>query len=533
MSPQLPASRRAVLAAWGLLLGVTLFVLLSYDQHGISNDEEVQHVYGRLLLDFYLSGWTDLRAFEYKNLYLYGGFFDLIAAAIERLFLPASGPQVWDMRHLLSAAFGLAGLAGTWLLARRLAGAWAGLLALLVLLLTGAWTGAMFTHTKDVPFAATMIWALYFIVRLAPQWPRPARADLVGLGIALGCAFGLRVGAVFAVFYLGVTLLAAAWLGGGGSRARAVFFGRSVLALLPAAVIAFVLMGLFWPWAVMSPGNLFKAMTTFSHFAFQLHTILDAEVMTNGEAPAHYLLSYLLVRLPEFFLLGLVLALPGLLRRPAPQVALCWLPVVLAALFPLAYTLLAAPPLYNGLRHFTFLLPPLAVLAGAGHVGAWQRAARWPRVRQAAVAACVLLIGSHVLTFIRLHPYEYVAYNRLVGGLRGTVDRWEQDYWGSSLREAAGQLNAFVARERAAGRLQARPHTVAVCAESLQASVWLDPQLVVTRDWWVADFYLSPTHMDCDTALQGAIIGQVERKGVVLAVVRDRRQLSGEARRPR
>ena len=533
MSPQLPASRRAVLAALGLLLLTALFIFLTYDQHGISNDEEVQHVYGRLLLDFHLSGFTDLRAFEYKNLYLYGGFFDLIAAVIERLFLPASGPQVWEMRHLLSAVFGLAGLAGTWLLARRLAGDRAGLVALLVLLLTGAWSGAMFTHTKDVPFATTMVWALYFTVRIAPRLPNPAWSDRIGLGIALGCAFGLRVGAVFAVFYLAATLCAAAWLAGSDARARLAFFARSLVALLPAAVIALLLMGLFWPWSVMSPGNLFKAMTTFSHFAFQLHTILDAEVMNNGDAPAHYLLSYLLVRLPEFFLLGLLLALAGGLRLRGPHALLCWLPVMLAALFPLGYTLLAAPPLYNGLRHFTFLLPPLAVLSAAGHVGAWQCLARWPRFRLAALGACGLLVASHVQTLVLLHPYEYVAYNSLAGGLSGAVDRWEQDYWASSLREAATQLNAYVARERAAGQVPQRPYSVAVCAESLQASVWLDPQLVVTRDWWVADFFLAPTHMDCDTALQGTIIGQVERKGVVLAVVRDRRQLSGEARRPR
>lgn len=528
------ANRLALL----MLAATGVFIVLSFDQHGISNDEEVQHVYGRLLIDFYASGLNDLRAFEYKNLYLYGGLFDLIAAAIERIgFVDAAAPAVWDMRHLLSAGFGLLGLVGTWLLARRLAGAWAGLAALVVLLVTGAWSGAMFTHTKDVPFATAMVWSLYWIVRIAPSLPRPSRSDVIGLGIALGCAFGLRIGAVFAVSYLGMTMLAAAaWRDGESPRARMAAFGRSLVALLPAALIAFVLMGLFWPWAVMSPGNLWKAMTTFSHFSFLLHTILAGQVMANGDAPGHYLLSYLLVRLPEIFLLGLALAalaglraLPRLMHPAGRRVALPWLPVVLAALFPLAYTLLASPPLYNGIRHFTFLLPPLAVLAGAGYVSAWLRAARWPRGRWVALAGCVLLVAGHVITLARLHPYEYLAYNGLVGGLGGTSGRWEQDYWADSLRDAAGQLNAYVAREGETGR----SYTVAVCAESLQGTVWLAPQLIVTRDWWIADFFLSPTHMDCDSAMKGQVIGTVQREGVVLAVVKDRRMLVGEERRPR
>ncbi|HJV28689.1 MAG TPA: glycosyltransferase family 39 protein [Aromatoleum sp.] len=519
--------------AWLLLALVGVFIVYSFGQHGISNDEEVQHVYGRLLVDFYGSGFADRTAFEYKNLYLYGGLFDLIAATLEKV-VPMN---VWDLRHLLSAGFGLLGLVGTWLLARLLAGEWAGLLALLLLSISGAWSGAMFTHTKDVPFATTMVWALYFTTRFAATLPRFRASDLVGLGVAIGCAFGLRVGAVFAVFYLGCTVLAGAWLHGTDLRSRLAVLGRAVLALLPAAVLAFALMGFFWPWAVLSTGNLVKAMTTFSHFSFDLYTIVNGVVMKNGDVPGTYLLTYLLIRLPELFLLGVALALLGGLRALPDTIgtvegrerALRWLPAALAALFPLAYTLLAAPPLYNGIRHFTFLLPPLAVLGGAGLYGAWQHAARWPRARLAAAGACVLLVAGQVVTLARLHPYEYIAYNGFIGGVRGSEGRWEMDYWGDSLRPAAALLNAYVAAEGPAPRT----YTVAVCAESVQGSAWLAPGLEVTRDWRVADFFLSPTQMDCHTAVKGRIIGEIAREGVTLAVVRDRRMLEGADRDPR
>jgi 4-amino-4-deoxy-L-arabinose transferase-like glycosyltransferase len=534
--PRRHPPRRLRCCARGLALAVLalagVFVLLTFDQHGISNDEEVQHVYGRLLLDFYLSAFADRQAFEYKNLYLYGGFFDLVAAAFERAGL-AAGPALWDLRHLISAAFGLAGLAGTWLLARRLAGEWAGLAALVLLLISGSWSGAMFTHTKDIPFAATMLWALYFSVRALDTLPAPPWRVLAGLGVALGCAFGLRIGAVFAVFYLGVGVLAAAALQPDG---RLRFLLRSLLALLPAAAIALALGALFWPWAAMAPGNVLKAMSAFSHFSFELNTVLDGRVMNVGEVPGHYLAAYLLVRLPELFLAGLVLALlagvraaPALADAALRRTALPWLPVVLAALFPLAYTLLAAPPLYNGLRHFSFVLPPLAVLGGIGLVRAWQGLrTRPPLLRRVVLVACALAVLGQVGLLARLHPYQYLAYNRLAGGVHGAVGRWEQDYWASSLREAVLALNAHVVHEG----VPAQGYTVAVCAEPLQAQVWLAPGLRATRDWWGADFYLSPTHMGCDQALRGRVVARVERAGLVLAVVRDRRELVGEERRP-
>jgi len=41
---------------------------------------------------------------------------------------------------------------------------------------------------------------LYFTTRFAIRLPAVRVGDAIGLGVAIGAAFGLRVGAVFAVF---------------------------------------------------------------------------------------------------------------------------------------------------------------------------------------------------------------------------------------------------------------------------------------------------------------------------------------------
>jgi hypothetical protein len=43
---------------------------------------------------------------------------------------------------------------------------------------------------------------------------------------------------------------------------------------------------------------------------------------------------------------------------------------------------------------------------------------------------------------VRLHPYEYVYYNAIVGGTAGASGHYEMDYWGTSLRDIAGFLNS-------------------------------------------------------------------------------------------
>jgi hypothetical protein len=76
-------------------------------------------------------------------------------------------------------------------------------------------------------------------------------------------------------------------------------------------------------------------------------------------------------------------------------------------------------------------------------------------------------------------------------------------------------------------------YLVAVCAEAFQGDAYFDKRLSVTEDWVVADFFISTTNMNCDKVLQGKMVGTVERLGATLAVVKDRRQLVGEDRRPR
>ena len=129
---------------------------------------------------------------------MYGGFFDLVAALLEKI-LPI---WVWDIRHLLSALFGLAGILAVYKITEKLAGERAALLAALLLTLTGAWAGAMFTHTKDVSFGACMTWALYYTMLISNKLDRIPLNLSLKLGVAVGFALGLRIGGAFAVIYL-------------------------------------------------------------------------------------------------------------------------------------------------------------------------------------------------------------------------------------------------------------------------------------------------------------------------------------------
>jgi hypothetical protein len=208
--------------------------------------------------------------------------------------------------------------------------------------------------------------------------------------------------------------------------------------------------------------------------------------------------------------------------------------VAFIALFPVLSEVAAHGPAFSGMRHFTFVVPPLAVLAGIGFDSLFTRlAAR----RRAFAAAAVVVLGAWLIwtasVLVRLHPYEYLFFNPLVGGLAGAAQRYDTDYWVNVMHEAVVELENFIDREDA--RSSRRRYHVAVCGERLPFEKEAAPRgrLVWATDDDPADFFLAPSHQGCDTALDGKVIIRIERMGVLIGVVRDRRHLLPDVARSR
>jgi hypothetical protein len=512
-----------------LLAALVILAILTFRDYAISNDEEVQHRYGELILAYYGSGFTDRSVFGFKNLYLYGGLFDIVAVLLGKL-LPF---DVWTMRHLLCALIGIGGIAATWATARLVAGSRAALVALLALATCGPWYGAMFNHTKDIPFAAAMMGATYFLLRAARDLPRPRWSDLWGFGILLGAACGLRAMGLLLIGYAGLAVLV--WLPGASSgdwRVAARLAGTAALRFLPPVVLGYAIMVACWPWAALEPLNPVRAIFDFAHFHYPIRTIFDDHIYEMADVPRWYVVAYLLIRMPVLMLaagIGTMLfaCWPRAWRdvkdsRMHGEVGL----LAFTVLFPLLCQYVGHGPAFTGMRHFFFVVPPLAALAGIGIDRAWiWLATRWRGLAAGAVAAVAAFFLWQTSILVRLHPDEYLFYNVFVGGLPGAAGHYAMDYWVNMMPEAVSDLKGYLSHTDAGPRTKRR-YRVAVCGEWLPfEDAAAGSQLEPTDNWDKADFFIAPTHMHCDRADNGKVVAKVMRLGVVIGVVKDRRSL--------
>ena len=91
-----------------VLAVLVILVFGTFRDYGISWDEPAQATYGELIISFFRSGFSDLRALEFRNLYLYGGLFEATAQSLSRV----SPYPVFETRHLVTALTGILAGAG-------------------------------------------------------------------------------------------------------------------------------------------------------------------------------------------------------------------------------------------------------------------------------------------------------------------------------------------------------------------------------------------------------------------------------------
>ncbi|HEY7664902.1 MAG TPA: glycosyltransferase family 39 protein [Xanthobacteraceae bacterium] len=520
----LGASRTLDQLAIVVLSVIGVAALLTFRDYGLSWDDYTHSEYGALLLKFYASGLRDQRALSWVNLYYYGGGFDLVAALAAKL-LPLS---LFETRRLLGAAVGIVGLAVTWRIGRRTGGPLAGLIALVLLAACPAYYGHMFMNPKDSPFAVAMAVFLLGAVRALEEYPRLSLATGTLVGAGFGLAFGSRIlggfGAIDALAAL--AFIVAVEARGEGVRSAGARLGRFALALLPALVLAYAVMALVWPWSAAAPLNPLRAVEYFSHFFEKpWQELFAGRLIPVPDMPRSYVPTLFMLTLPPLLsLLGFAGAAGALVAAfrsgiPVNRRAVLLL-IALAALLPLAATVALRPAMYNGIRHFVFVLPPLAVLAGLA--GAFLVNAAAQRWRYAPLAGVLLLlagVGGAAAEMARLHPYEYTYFNRLAGGVAGARDRYMLDYWGLSLKQASQALQAKLAEHRLT-KPSARRWKIAVCGPHRSPQVELGPDFETTWDPQGADFAMMLGEFYC-AKLDAPLLAEVVRAGVVYARVYD------------
>jgi hypothetical protein len=391
----------------------------------------------------------------------------------------------------------------------------------------------MFNNPKDIPFAVGVVWSTYYTIRIVSMLPRPPFATLAKLGAAVGMTMGVRIGGLLLICYLGLLLvLDGTWRAIAANRIRV--FGTSAWVsfwrvLCPVVAVAYPVMLLFWPWGQTDPiENPLRALAFFSHQTFPFYTLFDGRFVPAGDLPWTYLPTYIAIALPELVLVLLVCVPVAVLVRLwrghfrlSRDQALASFVLGIGVIFPVGYAVAIKAVLFDGMRHFIFVLPLIAVVAAVAADWGLTWLAKF-RYRQPIWVGLALYGAAHISSMAMLHPDQYVYYNAFVGGVEGAQHKFKLDYWANSYAEAVQRLEDYLRSEYGAD-FEEREFTVAVCGPPISAGYFFPPNFRLVRDRARADFFIAFTKDNCDRSLPGRPVYRVERMGALLSLVLDRR----------
>ncbi len=539
MIPEYRSQTKLWLLPACLLFVVYLILIFStFLDYGITYDEQWHSQYGEYIIRWYTSGFQDKGALTYWTLPLQGGFFDAIAR-VATYFSPFG---IYESNHLINALFGFLGVIAVYKLGSFLASPLTGFLSALFLILTPRFYGHAFNNPKDIPMAVLSTFVVYYLVRAIPYLPRIPRAILLKLGVSLGLVLAVRVGAVILIGYIGVAFglwIFSKYFLSSDSRQNRVTFKADLWklskTLVVVCLIAYFVMLIWWPAAQVRPiKQPLKGLWLATHFEQSIDVYFEGATISNNYLPWYYVLKWFLITMPEFhffaFAAGVIISIKTFLVQRVKfnsldkDRALGIFIVLFSILFPIGYTVLTQPTDYDGIRHFLFIVPLLAVIAAFSVTKILLKTGR----SIFSIALMILIFSSAMVTtvdMIQLHPYQYIYYNRIFGkGVSEAAKSFETDYWGSSYKEGVEWIVENYKHNDGNRKVK-----VVSCLHSLSTSYFLpDDRFEYLGTYHDGkeipedakpDLFLATTRWEGHKNLKGKVLHIISRKNVPLLYI--------------
>jgi len=286
---------------------------------------------------------------------------------------------------------------------------------------------------------------------------------------------------------------------------------QAIPALAIYAVIAMMAMYLTWPYLWMDPvGHFLESLETMSLYPWGGLVLFNGVKYTSSTLPYSYLPVLFAIQLTEpvwaLSIVGWVVTIASGVRsgkRGLVELSLLWFVI------PFIGFVIMRLALYDNFRQVLFILPPIFLMAGVAFEKI--KNIKWQ------IALVILCLFPGIAGIVSLHPYEYIYYNRFIGGMDGAQGRFETDYWVTSYREAAGYVNS-IAPPNAAIWVEGPAHLFAIFArEDLKIYSWHEADRADRYE-----YVITTTRYDFDKTSypEAEIVHRIMRGDALLAVIK-------------
>ncbi len=431
------------------------------DDYGVGRDEQLQREITIAGADYVLAVLEEPLSIPDRY---YGLAFEMPLLLAERALGLQDTRHIYLSRHLLTHLFFIAGGFACGMLAYRMLGnRWIALLAMLMFLLHPRLYAHSFFNTKDIPFAAMLVIALYLTHR---AFRRDTLGAFLLCGIGVGLAINLRVFALMLPPMILAMRGLDLWQAGRGERKRIL----ATAWIFAGAAIATVY--IIHPYYWENPLWFIEGARVASQHPNIVKTLFMGELYPSYAVPWNFIPVWFAITAPPVALaLGAIgcaavcwQAITRPLRALLDRETRFRILMLSCFMMPVAIVIILQTSIYNDWRQMYFLWAPFCLLVAVGlhaivkirmrrvfgeklaRLPGWVRGVGRLHIAPRAFVYCAAGIGliTTLTAMAALHPHQQVYFNALVDaktpGALG--NRYEMDYWFPAHRELLEYLLA-------------------------------------------------------------------------------------------
>ena len=437
-----------------LALLLLLFMLKGGSDAGISGDEYLHYDQSVSVYNYFSSLGKDTSALNTPNTHLkyYGQSFDNLTTILIRWF---GIDDIFLFRHLLCSIAGWLTILITAFFAIWLEGYMAGILVLLLFALSPTFLGHAQNNLKDIPFALSYIAAIFFTLKFFFHNNKPKTSTAIILAISIAFSISIRSGGLILICYLFLFLILYTYYKYHNyNNIDWISARKQFLRIMLISVVALILGIILWPYGQQNPfQHILKSYQVMSQFPTTIRQLFEGKMEWSDLMPWYYLPKYMAITIPLLVIAGVVsfvLLSKKIIRQ---EKILKYGFVVFSILFPIIFVIYEKSNLYGSWRHFLFVYPSIILLSAIGILYLFKYLNN--KFIQIILLLFSLGLAIHPLKYMLLnHPYYYMYYNQMVGGLNGAYGNYETDYYYHTIRQGSEWLNKYLESNKQTGDIR-------------------------------------------------------------------------------
>ena len=483
---------------------IVILVFSTYKNYGVTWDENVYIESGRHYTIQILNTLKiphnikdtklNFESSDSKHTQSHGVLFDVIVILLTPLFRTFN----FETYHLIKALLSLLSFIFLYItLNKLLLNKWA-LFGTILLLLFPHFYGDIFNNSIDVPtltFFTLYICLFLFFINKKEDFLR-----LILLSFSLAILINQRI--IFSYAFL----------------LSCLFLIKKLRLIFLLSIFTVIFLHFTHPYLWQHPiVGFFDMLKASSAFPFTAANLFDGQFIMANQLPWYYIPKLIAITSPiatlSLFIIGNFYLLFSIFNKKILfNIKKLYAYFLSLFYFPLIIAFIIRPILYDSWRHFLFLTIPMIIIAVFGAYAISRIKNRFIKMILFGLIAINLLQTAYEMKV--LHPYQYVYYNSLVGGLKGADRKYETDYWAAANKEAVEWFNKNINNPN-------KTYYFSVQGDPLSSTYYFKKNMLLSDDWNKVNYVISFTRWNSDQKYTGKIVYEVKREGVPLVYIKE------------